>query len=304
MLPMQESSEQTFVVDLLTTLRHDRFSLRAWGSFLRRSWLMSCQTAHTNPSLKLSWLRVTYLVALLALVILIGNGLFAGLADTLRMLPGFVLCVAWQQSDLFWHLGLNRSTQSGKLLPNIGAANTLTWLRGLGTSYLFGRLIGGLAIPSGLALAIFLYGIATDILDGHIARCTATQSKLGQVADGEADFCLSLSLTIILLQNNVLPPWVGLVMLLRFVIPLMAALLSYFAFASPVRFGSTRWGKYAGLAQCLYFLILLAPPSLSTFTHLLNASLLSVTICLLVMAPIAQVVANRRARIDSRGTFL
>ena len=300
---MQENTEQTFVVDLLTTLRQHRFSLHAWGSFFQRSWLLSCQTASANPSLKRSWLRVTYLVALLALIMLIGNALFAGLADTLRLLPGFIFCVAWQQSDLFWHLGLNRSAQSGKLLPTIGIANTLTWLRGLGASYLLGRLAGGLATSSGLALAIFLGGITTDILDGQIALRTATQSKLGQIADAEADFCLSLSLTIILLQNSVLPLWVGLVMLLRFGLPLLAALLSYLVFAHPVRFGSTSWGKYAGLAQCLYFLVLLAPPSLAAFTHLLNTPLLIVTVCLLVAAPAAQVAANVRARIDSQETF-
>ncbi|HEU5377103.1 MAG TPA: CDP-alcohol phosphatidyltransferase family protein, partial [Ktedonobacteraceae bacterium] len=271
---MQQSPEQTFVVDLLTTLRNERFSPRAWGRFFQRSWLMSWQTARANPSLKRSWRRLTCLVMSLALLILLNNDLFGGLADTLRLLPGFLLCIAWQQADLFWHLGLNRSVQSGKLLPNIGTANTLTWLRGLGASYLLGRLLGGLAIPSGLALAIFLCGIATDILDGLIARRTGTQSKLGQIADAEADFCLSLSLIIILLQNGVLPFWVGLVMLFRFVIPLVVALLSYLAFAHPVRFGSTLWGKYAGLAQCLYFLVLLAPAPLSTLAHLLNIPLL------------------------------
>jgi phosphatidylglycerophosphate synthase len=297
---MQQSTEQTFVVDLLTSLRQQRFRLHAWGSFFQRSWLMSSQTARANPSLKQTWRRVTCLVALLALVMLIGNGLFAGLADTLRLLPGFIFCVSWQQSDLFWHLGLNRSVQGGKLLPTIGVANTLTRLSGLGASYLLGRLAGGLAISSGLALAIFVCGITTDILDGQIARCTATQSKLGQIADAEADFCLYLSLTTILLQNGVLPLWVGLVMLLRFVIPLVAALLSYLAFTHPVHFGSTSWGKYAGLAQCLYFLVLLAPPSLSTFAHLLNTPLLVVTICLLVAAPAAQVATNMHARIDSQ----
>src|SRR6185312_6110204 len=79
-LAMQQSTEQTFVVDLLTTLRCDRFSLRAWSDFFRRSWLQSCQTARANPSLKRSWQRVTYLIALLALIILIANGLFAGAA--------------------------------------------------------------------------------------------------------------------------------------------------------------------------------------------------------------------------------
>ncbi len=290
--------EQTFVVDLLTTLRNEHFSPRAWGRFFQRSWLMSWQTARNNPSLERSWLRLTCLVMLLALLILLNNALFRGLADTLRLLPGFLLCIAWQQADLFWHLGLNRSAQSGKLLPDIGIANTLTWLRGLGASYLLGRLLGGLAIPSGLALAIFLCGIVTDILDGLIARRTGTQSKLGQIADAEADFCLSLSLTIILLQNGVLPFWVGFVMLFRFVIPLAAALLSYLAFAHPVRFGSTLWGKYAGLAQCLYFLVLLAPAPLSTLAHLLNIPLLGVTICLLIIAPTAQFAANRRLAVE------
>lgn len=292
---MQQNPEQTFVVDLLTTLRQSRFSLRGWFIFFQRSWLMSYQTANANPSLKQSWQRVTWLIALLALIMLIGNGLFAGLANTLRMLPGFLFCIAWQQYDLFWHLGLNRSVQNGKLLPNIGVANTLTWLRGLGASYLLGKLIGGLAIPSRLALAIFLCCIATDILDGHIARSTKTQSKLGQIADGETDFCLYLSLTVILIQNGALPLWVGTIMLLRFLLPLAAALVSYLVFAYPIRFGSTQWGKFAGLAQCLYFLVLLVPAPLTTFTHLLNVPLLSITICLLVAAPVAQFIANVRS---------
>jgi phosphatidylglycerophosphate synthase len=291
---MQQRSEQTFVVDLLTTLRRDGFSMRAWWNFFQRSWLMSCESANANPILKRSWQRVTCLVALLTLFILLGNSLFLGIADTARLLPGFVFCIVWQQSDLFWHLGLNRSAQSGKLLPALGGANMLTWLRGLGASYLLGRLIGGLVVPSGLALTIFLCGIVTDILDGQIARCTHTHSKLGQIADAEADFCLYLALTIILLHNGVLPLWVGCVMLLRFVIPLVAALLSYMVFAHPVRFGSTLWGKYAGLVQCLYFLVLLAPASLAPLTHLLSVPLLSVTICLLIAAPIAQFVENVR----------
>lgn len=292
---MQQNPEQTFVVNLLTTLRNDRFSLHAWGSFIQRSWLMSRQTAQANPSLKRSWLRLTWLIALLALLILSGNYLWVGLDDTLRLLPGFIVCVVWQQCDLFWHLGLNRSMHNGKLLPEIGIANTLTWLRGLGASYLLGRLLGGLTIPSGLALTIFLGGIATDILDGPIARRTGTQSKLGQIGDAEADFCLYLSLTITLMQNGMLPFWVGLVMLLRFMIPLTAALLSYLAFAQPVRFGSTSWGKCAGLAQCLYFFVVLAPAQLAIFVHPLNIPLLSITICLLIMAPAAQIATNMRS---------
>src|SRR5260221_126605 len=174
--PMQQRAEQKFVVDLLTTLRDDHFSPRAWGRFFQRSWFMSCQTAHDNPPLERSWRRVTCLVALLALLILIGNGL--------------------------------------------------------------------------------------------------------------------------------LPLWVGFVMVLRFIIPLVAALLSYLAFASPVRFGSTVWGKYAGLAQCVYFFVLLASTSLSPLVLLLKISLLVVTICLIVVASVAQVVVNMRTRIGAQKTLL
>jgi len=76
------------------------------------------------------------------------------------------------------------------------------------------------------------------MLDGQIARRTKTQSKLGQIADSEADFCLYLAITFILIQNNVLPYWLGVVMLLRFLVPLLAALASYFLFAQPVRFAA------------------------------------------------------------------
>jgi len=291
-------SENRFVVDLLTTLREERFSPLGWWRFLWRSWEMSRKTANDNPGLKRSWALVTVLVSVLSVAILLATLFFEGPGRTLYILPGFLFCVVWQQSDLFWHLGLNR--QSGRLLSSVGIANTLTWLRGVGASYLLARIVGGVGTPSWLALIVFLVGVVTDILDGQVARITRTQSKLGQIGDGEADFCLYLALAIILIQNTVLPLWLGLVMLLRFCIPLIAALASYFLFAHPVRFGSTVWGKYAGLAQCLYFLVLLAPPRLAPLVQLVNLPLLVATLILLVIAPLAQIVENVRISRVSR----
>ena len=296
---MQESTDgiagnNQFVVDLLTTLREQRFSPPGWWGFIVRSWEMSCQTANVNPTLKRSWLNTTIFIALLAIATLLASGAFEGWGILFHLLPGFLFCVIWQQSDLFWHLGLNRQAHSTGLLQSVGLANTFTLLRGLAASLLLGRLVGGVTTPSLLALAIFLFGVATDILDGLVARSTRTQSKLGQIMDGEADFCLYLALTFILIQNAILPLWLGIVMLLRFTLPLLAALTSYFLLAQPVRFGSTIWGKYAGLAQCLYFLVLLAPPQLSPLTRLLDLPLLMATLFLLIAAPVAQIIANRR----------
>ncbi len=286
------SNESQFVVDLLTTLRHEKFSPMAWARFLARSWKMSRQTADDNPGLKRSWSRVSIALCVLALMLLVASFGLEGPAITLRLLPGFLFCVAWQINDIYWHLGLNRQQQTGALLPGVGIANFCTQLRGLGASYLLGRLAGGVPTPTVLILLIFLSGIITDILDGQIARRTYTQSKLGQITDGEADFCLYLAVTLMLMQNSTLPVWVGILMLARFLLPLLAALASYFILAHPVRFGSTVWGKYAGLAQCLYFLILLAPAQLDGIKRLVNIPLLLVTLVFMVAAPTAQIMAN------------
>lgn len=285
-------SEKTFVVELLTTLRQEKFSPPGWWHFLQHAWNMSRKTANTHSNLKRSWLHTTCCMALLSGAIVLTNLLIEGPGRTLRLLPIFLFCVTWQQMDLFWHLGLNRQPETGKLLPKVGMANFFTWLRGLGASYLLGRLLGGISTPTPLALLVFLGGVVTDILDGQVARYTRTQSKLGQIGDGEADFCLYLAIAIILIQNSVLPLWLGLIMLLRFCIPLVAALTSYFFFAHPVHFGSTLWGKLAGLAQCVYFLVLLAPPLLTPFTRIVSLPLLVVTLLLLVVAPLVQIAGN------------
>ncbi len=299
---MQQSppGDSQFVVDLLTTLRQERFSPRGWWRFLLRSWEMSRATAQANPQLRRSWRRVTMLMGVLAGGILIATWIDEGSYAALRLLPAFAFCVAWQQSDLFWHLGLNRQTQSGALLQRVGVANTLTELRGLGAGWLIGRLLGGLATSTSLALSIYIVGIISDICDGQVARWTGTQSKLGQILDGETDFCLYLAITLVLLQNGILPLSLAIIMLLRFCIPFLAALVSYFLFAHPLRFGSTLWGKAAGAVQCLYFFVLLAPPWLHGLAQTINLPLLVILLALLIGAPLAQIVAQRSHNTASR----
>jgi phosphatidylglycerophosphate synthase len=287
-------SENQFVVDILTDLRNEKFSFLAWMHFLGSSWKQSRATARANPALKRSWIQTTILICAFVLAILVVNFIAEGSVATLRLMPGFLFFVGWQQCDLYWHLGLNRQSRTGKLLHVIGAATTLTLLRGLGASYLLGRFIGGIYTPCWLLLLVFLCGIITDIIDGQIARRTQTQTKYGQIADGVADFCLYLAIACILTHEGILSPWFGLFVLLRFTIPLFAALASYFLLVRPVRFGSTVWGKAAGLALCFYFLVLLAPNQLIFLTRFLNRPLSIVTLLLLVIAPLAQIARSIR----------
>ncbi len=283
-----------FVVDLLATLQAERFSPVGWWHFLQRSWQMSNATARANPLLKRSWLRATLLMMLLAAGLAVAVIDLEGTGAIWRLFPGLLFCVVWQQSDLYWHLGLNRHVKTGILLQKVGLANMLTGWRGLAASFLLSRLLGGLTTPSWLILSVLLVGITTDILDGQVARCTDTQSKLGQLIDAETDFCLYLAITLILLQQHILARWIGIIMLLRFCVPLLAALVSYFLLARPIRFSSTLWGKYAGLAQCSYFLVLLAPPQFAVLTHAVAIPLLTITVILLIVAPLVQIVANVR----------
>lgn len=285
-------NENQFVVEILAKLRKEKFSLRAWLYFLGASWKKSRATATANPTLKYSWIYTTIFIGLFALSLLVVNLYIEGSVATLRLIPGFLFFVCWQQSDLYWHLGLNRHARTGTLLPVISIATILTLLRGLGASYLLGRCIGGINTPPRLLLLVFLCGIITDILDGQLARQTQTQTKYGQIADGEADFFLYVATTCILIQQNILPLWFGMFLLLRFVIPLFAATVSYFFFTHPVQFGSTLWGKAAGLALCFYFFLLLAPGQLMSLTIFLDRPLLILTLLLLAIAPLAQISRN------------
>ena len=285
-------NENHFVVDILAKLREENFSLLAWVHFLGSSWKKSRATAKAHPTLKYSWIYTTISIGVFALSLLVVNLVIEGPVATLRLMPGFLFFVCWQQCDLYWHLGLNRHTRTGKLLPVIGTATILTLLRGSGASYLLGRYIGGIITPSWLLLLVFLCGILTDILDGQIARRTQTQTRYGQIADGEADFCLYFGITCILIQEHILPLWFGLFLFLRFAIPLFAAVVSYFFFTHPVQFGSTLWGKAAGSALCIYFLLLLAPGQLMFLTLFLDRPLFILTLLLLVIAPLTQISRN------------
>ncbi len=285
-----ENSE--FVVDLLTTLHDERFSLQGWYHFLTRSWKMSWEMAKTNPQLLHSWKWVTIATMILTVALLGYVGIVEGVGAALRCAPVMLLCVTWQASDVFWHLGLNRQSQTGEIFQSVGWANIFTLLRGVGTAFLLGRYIGGLSTPTTLLFVIFLLGIVTDILDGQIARRTRTESKLGRILDAETDFCQYLAITLLLLQNGVIPLWVMIIFLLRFCLPLLAALVSYFLLAQPVRFGSTLWGKCAGVIQGCYLLILMLPPNFQRISHPLQTPLLVMTLILLIGAPVAQFRAN------------
>jgi hypothetical protein len=77
-MPQTHNPDNQCIIDLLTTLQEERFRPGAWWRFLLCSWEMSCATAAAYPTLKRSWLRVTFLMSLLSLSILLVTGVLEG----------------------------------------------------------------------------------------------------------------------------------------------------------------------------------------------------------------------------------
>jgi len=280
--------DNEFVVAILRDLRAAGYTPRAWARFFGDSWVRMRATARAHPLLRASWARSSLLTSALALLLL---GALTHLSiATAPFIIVFAVLLLLQQSYVYLHMGLARQIPSGQLMTRLGLPTTLTLLRGLAAAALLALAATAISPPRGVALGLFLVGIATDLADGHIARRTEWQTKLGQILDGEADLCLSIGITAVLIRSGALPLWLGLLLAVRFLVPVLAAILAYFACARTIAFGSTIWGKTAGMALTALILTTLISTPWITPAYL---PLLVATAILLTIAPIAQLVAHR-----------
>ena len=127
-------------------------------------------------------------------------------------------------------------------LPNV--PNTLTGLRLLAVPvfialYLSGRL--------GVALAVFVGAVITDILDGIAARALRQFTRLGAILDPVADKLLGLSAVGLLCWSHRLPPWLLALLVFRDICIFTAiAILDLTGRSYTIR--PTRFGKYSTAA--------------------------------------------------------
>jgi cardiolipin synthase len=157
---------------------------------------------------------------------------------------------------------------------------------------LLAHLFSGVIPSSGFVLGIFLIGCATDMADGLIARLTRWQTRLGGYLDSEADLYLHASVSLCAWLAGAIPGWVAAIMLLRFVVPLVGAVLSYFIAIRQVDLTHTILGRCAGIAQAAFLITVLAPSPLVQLLTPLYLPLLLLTIFLLVLAPLNEIRNN------------
>jgi cardiolipin synthase len=209
-----------------------------------------------------------------------------GQQTALRLLPALPIFIVLQQGDVYVHLGLNWRSSDGFFREQLGLPTTLTLARGVMANILLAHLLGGVVPLPAITLGILLIGSATDIADGRIARLSGWQTRLGGYLDSEADLYLSTSTSLSAMLAGLLPAWVTAMMLLRFVIPVMGAMFSYFVAIRQVNLTHTALGRSAGIAQALLLIIVLAPNALAPVRLLIYLPLLLVTLALLMLAPI------------------
>ncbi|MDE2491681.1 MAG: CDP-diacylglycerol--glycerol-3-phosphate 3-phosphatidyltransferase [Elusimicrobia bacterium] len=135
-------------------------------------------------------------------------------------------------------------------------ANRLTMLRVVLAAAVFGGVMADDPRWHELALVLFAAAIATDWLDGWLARRMNAVSHFGKIADPIADKILVLGTLLALIHHRELdiPLWAVFVMLMR---ELLIGGMRMLAAAQGKSIGAERSGKVKTVVQCVAVLLML-----------------------------------------------
>ena len=147
--------------------------------------------------------------------------------------------------------GQRRSSVVG---PVFTYADALTEARLVMLPFLLYAIITGLP---GLAIATFLAMLATDLVDGRIARMTGQSSAFGGAFDSTVDFAVIYSMFTVFFAIGVIPWWKWIVIFFPGLLIAVTQIL-HAVKAKGVVFAATRAAKVVGQIQYLYIPFLVA----------------------------------------------
>jgi len=133
----------------------------------------------------------------------------------------------------------------GTSLASPGLANALTLTRLVWTAPVAVLLAGG---AYGTALALYALLLATDIVDGIVARARREVSVFGVVADPVADVISTFAVFSVFVVDNLVPLWLYLLLAARYAM-LLAGSAILTALAGPIAYRATVAGKIVGVVQ-------------------------------------------------------
>ncbi|HEY1220639.1 MAG: CDP-alcohol phosphatidyltransferase family protein [Bryobacteraceae bacterium] len=136
----------------------------------------------------------------------------------------------------------------------MNAANGLTALRLLLAPPIVAAMWAG---RHGLALALFAFAAATDVLDGAAARQFDQATPLGAYLDPIADKCLLNAMFLAMAGARMVPWWFVVIVLGRDIYLLLAAAI-LLRFTSRRKFPPSVWGKASTFVQIVTAIAALA----------------------------------------------
>lgn len=154
-------------------------------------------------------------------------------------LAGTALLTSW----LLLHLGLIRD-ESGAVIP-LNLANKFTIIRFLLVPPLL-FLIADDRFTA--ALIVYIICVATDVIDGFIARWREERTQFGTVMDPLADVFSTGAVFAALLVKDFIPLWVFLLLIIRYGILFVGTTVLFFT-KGPLTFKATLVGKIVGVLQ-------------------------------------------------------
>ena len=231
-----------FVEHHLVELRNERYSASAWARYVRKALAFARERALANPAAVRSILSVGLLLFVftiagsVALVLLgepaLGRRVFTWTALGLFPMIGLTLL----------HVDLIRAPD-GTPLDAIGWPSVITLARvALVPAFLIAMLGGRYR----LAFLVFAAAIASDVLDGWVARRFGQETRFGAILDPLVDILCSFWLFVGLWLGGLVPPLLLFLATLRMLMLLVGGAYLYVTHG-PVRIHSTVPGKLTGL---------------------------------------------------------
>jgi CDP-diacylglycerol--glycerol-3-phosphate 3-phosphatidyltransferase len=182
---------------------------------------MEIETLQPNKALYSLRLRWTALAGLSLAFLFITARLLAGSLDRstairwLALSLGVTLPLLW---TLWRNLPFNHRQDESNLLPSLGAANMITFLRGL----LVAATAGFILVPPPdnrwviLPAAFYTLSTLGDFFDGYFARHQDHATHLGEILDMVVDGIGVLTAALLLVSYGKVPTWFLLVGLARY----------------------------------------------------------------------------------------
>lgn len=148
------------------------------------------------------------------------------------------------------------------------------------------EILYGLSISSLITLVIFLIASLTDYLDGHIARKRNLVTNFGKFLDPIADKLLVLAALVMLVESNVLPSWIPIVIAAR---EFMVSAIRMLAAAEGKVIAASKLGKVKTVTQMVA--ISLAFLDINPFMEFISGSLTGFTLVLNILMSLAMWLA-------------